>query len=174
MLHPSDSSPLLRFCDALNHRVGCAMAWCTAAAVVLMCANVVLRYLFNSGAPWQTELVLALHAATFLACMGYTLQAGEQVRVDVFYARFSPRRKAWVDLTGTLLLLFPLCAALVWFSWNFVASAWALHEASPEYGGLQGIFLLKTFLLIGPALLALQGLSLVLRALAVLKGDRHD
>lgn len=172
MQHAPQSS-LQRACDALNRRVGTAMSWLTVAAVVLMFANVLLRYLFNAGAPWQVELVLALHAATFLGCMGFTLQAGEQVRVDVFYARFSLRKKAWVDLLGTCLLLFPLCAALVWFSWSFVATSWSLNEASAEYGGLQGIFLLKTFLLIGPALLAVQGLSAALGAIAVLKGDAN-
>lgn len=161
---------IARFCDSLNNRIGCAMAWLTAAVVILMCGNVMLRYLFNAGAPWQIELVLALHAATFLGAMGYTLQSGEQVRVDVFYSRFNPRQKAWVDLLGTIILLFPLCIALMVFSWDFVSSSWQLREASNEYNGLQGIFLLKTFLLIGPILLMLQGVSLAIRAYEIL----HD
>lgn len=160
---------LAQFCDTLNSRLGRTMAWLTLAVVLLMCANVVMRYAFNAGAPWQVELVLALHAATFLAAMGYTLQAGEQVRVDVLYARFTLRQKAWVDLLGSCILLFPMCIALMLFSWDFAASSWRLREASSEYNGLQGIFLLKAFILIGPACLMLQGVSVVIRACETLR-----
>lgn len=163
---------IVQVCEVLNDRAGRTVSWLAVATVVLMCANVVLRYLFNTGAPWQVELVLACHAAAFLTAMGYTLQAGEQVRVDVLYARFSPATKAWVDLLGTLLLLFPLCIALVAFSWGFVESSWQLREASSEYHGLPGIFLLKTFLLIGPALLALQGVAMAGRAVETLLNAR--
>lgn len=144
------------------------MSWLTLGVVVLMFGNVALRYLFNSGAPWQIELVLAMHAATFLVAMGYTLQAGEQVRVDVLYARLSPRSKAWVDMLGAVLLLMPMCLLLMWFSWSFVSSSWELREASSEYGGMQGVFLLKSFLLIGPALLMLQGMACAIRSAEVL------
>ncbi|MCH2547017.1 MAG: TRAP transporter small permease subunit [Alphaproteobacteria bacterium] len=152
------------------------MAWLTLATVLLMCLNVALRYAFNVGAAWQIELVLAIHAATFLATMGYTLQAGEQVRVDVFYAGFSNRKKALVDLIGTITLLFPVCFALIYYSWGFVHSSWQLYEASSEYNGLQGIFLLKSFLLIGPALLMLQGIAVIAESAKTLTQQKalHD
>ena len=161
-------SPVAACCESVNDIIGRAVSWLTVAVVVLMFTNVMLRYLFNTGAPWQVELVLALHAVTFLTSMGYTLQAGEQVRVDVLYARFSPRRKAWVNLLGSLLLLLPLCGVLMWFSWAFVGSSWALQEASSEYNGLHGIFIVKAFLLIGPALLIVQGLATIIRAWQVI------
>lgn len=156
------------YCDAVNDHIGRGLSWLTVAVVVLMFANVLLRYLFDSGAPWQMELVQALHAAVFLGVMGYTLQKGEHVRVDVLYTHMSARKKAWVELVGTCVLLLPVCIALMWFAWPYVASSWELREASSEYNGLQGMFLLKTFLLIGPALLALQGIACAIRALAVL------
>lgn len=164
---------LLSFCETLNYRIGRAVSWLTLAAVLLMCANVVMRYFFSMGAPWQVELVLFFHAATFLSAMGYTWQEGEQVRVDVFYSHFSATKKAWVDLLGTLFLLFPLCIGLMYFSCSFVESSWGLREASSEYNGMQGIFLLKTFLLIGPALLMIQGIATCIRAIAQLKGGAH-
>lgn len=163
-------SSLFGLCARLNLWVGRGLSWLTLAVVLGMFLNVLLRYLFDSGAPWQMELVLALHAVTFLGVMGYTLQRGEQVRVDVFYARFSPRCKAWVELLGTLFLLLPVCVALMWFSWPYVVSSWGLREASSEYNGLQGIFLLKAFLVIGPLLLALQGVACAGKALAALCG----
>lgn len=161
---------LAQFCESLNHVVGRSLAWLPLAMVLLMCGNVIVRYFFNAGAPWQVELVLFLHAALFLGAMGYTYAEGEQVRVDVLYARFSKRTQAWINLLGTLLLLFPVCLSLIWFSWDFVASAWELREASSEFGGMQGIWLLKTFLLIGPALLALQGVAVASRAWLTLRG----
>lgn len=163
------SSSLAKACETLNYRIGCAISWLTLGTVLLMFANVVLRYAFNAGAPWQIEVVLALHAATFLTTMGYTLQAGEQVRVDVLYSRFPQRKKAWVDLLGMCFFLTPLCIALMVFSWSFVSSSWALQEASSEYNGMYGIFLLKTFLLIGPALLLLQGFATAIRSVEVLR-----
>jgi TRAP-type mannitol/chloroaromatic compound transport system permease small subunit len=162
------------FCENTNRRIGTFLAWMATATVMLMCVNVILRYVFNAGAPWQVELVLALHATTFLGAMGYAFQEGEQVRVDVFYSRFTPRRKAWVDLLGSCLLLFPLCISLIAFSWDFVASSWRLHEASSEYNGLQGIFLLKSFLLIGPTLLMMQGAAVAIRACEMLATPRSE
>lgn len=166
-MHRSLHSLSRRF-DALNTWVGHAVSWLSLAIVVLMFANVAIRYLFGGGAPWQMELVQAMHAAAFLAAMGYTLLAGGQVRVDVFYSRFSPRTKAWVELIGAGVLLAPLCVVLMWYAWPYVRASWALREASSEYNGLQGVFLLKSFLLIGPALLLLQGISGAIRAGAVL------
>lgn len=161
-------SCLAHLFESISRYTGKAAAWLTLLAVLLMFANVLMRYFFNAGDPWQVELVLAMHGATFLAAMAYTLLAGEQVRVDVFYTRFSPRRKAWVDLLGSLFLLTPICLALMGFAWSFVANSWSLHEASSEYGGLQGIYLLKTFLIIGPALLLLQGWAVAIRSFETL------
>lgn len=155
--------------DRLNRCIGRGFAWLSLAMVALMFANVVMRYFFDSGSPWQIELVLFMHACVFLSAMGYTYLENEQVRVDVLYSRFSPRRKAWVDALGTLILLFPLCLTLIWFSFAFVESSWGLREASSEYGGMQGIFLLKTFLLIGPALLMLQGISTLIRSVQTIR-----
>lgn len=162
-MHPYLSF-LCRCCEAVGACAGRVVSWLSLAVVLLMFATVAMRYLFNTGAPWQTELVLSLHAVAFLAAMGYTLQEGEQVRVDVLYAHFTPRRKAWVNLLGSVLLLMPLCVLLIWFSWSFVGSSWALREASSEYNGMPGIFLVKSFLVIGPGLLMVQGIAAALRA----------
>ncbi len=162
--------PLLHICETINNRVGRAVSWLMLAAVLLMFGNVAMRYFFNAGAPWQMELVLFCHAITFMLAMGYTLQAEEHVRVDVLYAKFSAKSKAWVELLGALFFLFPLCFALVYFSWEFVASSWSLQEASSEYHGMPGVFLLKTVLLIGPGLLMLQGLANLLKAWEVIRG----
>jgi TRAP-type mannitol/chloroaromatic compound transport system permease small subunit len=101
----------------------------------------------------------------------YTLEQEEHVRVDVFYRTMSNTRRAWIDLFGVCLFLGPLCAYLAWTSYDFVTVSWSLREASRESGGLPYplIPLLKTVLLLMPVAVALQGISLLLRAVRTLR-----
>jgi TRAP-type mannitol/chloroaromatic compound transport system permease small subunit len=83
----------------------------------------------------------------------------------------TPRGRAWVDAVGVILFLFPLCAYIAFESWDFVKASWAIREASRESGGLPYPFvpLLKSVLLVMPVLLALQGLSLLVRSVGLLR-----
>ncbi len=154
--------------DRLTRWVGHGVAWLTLAMVLVTCAIVVLRYGFGLGWIAMQESVVYMHAMVFMLGAAYTLQADEHVRVDVFYRSRSARTRAWIDLLGTALLLLPLCAALAWFSWDYVAIAWALHEGSREAGGLPWVYLLKTLIPVTAGLLALQGIGSALRNLAVI------
>jgi TRAP-type mannitol/chloroaromatic compound transport system permease small subunit len=89
----------------------------------------------------------------------------------VFYRTMSATRRAWVDLIGVIIFLFPLCVFLGWKSVDFVAASWSLREASRESGGLPYplIPLLKSVLLLMPVTVTLQGLSLLLRSLKTLR-----
>jgi len=158
--------PLERLVEA----VGRAAAWCSVAMVLLMFAIVLLRYLFNTGWIAMQELVIYLHAALFMLGAAYTLKHDGHVRVDIFYRRLGPVGRARVDLFGALFLLLPVCGFVVWISWDYVADAWRLLEGSQEVGGLPGVFLLKTLLLLLGGLLFLQGVAQALRALLVLRG----
>jgi TRAP-type mannitol/chloroaromatic compound transport system permease small subunit len=102
----------------------------------------------------------------------YTLQQEEHVRVDIFYRNMSELRRAWVDLLGTLLFLLPLSLFLAYTAWDFVIVSWQLRESSREPGGLPYPFipLLKTALLLMPLALTLQGISIVLKSLHVVRG----
>jgi len=134
---------------------------------------VVLRYVFDLGYIWLQETVTWMHAAVFMLGAAYTLLGDEHVRVDVFYREFSPRRKAIVDTAGVLLFLLPLCAFMIWSAWDFVAASWAIKEASRESGGLPYpmVPLLKSLLLLMPAMLAIQGVSLLLKSVAALRRE---
>ena len=110
-----------------------------------------------------------MHAALFLIGAAYTLKHQGHVRVDIFYHRFSPRLQAWVDLFGTLLLLLPVCLFIFVVSWDYVAQSWALHEGSREAGGLNGVYLLKSLILVMAGLLLLQGLAMAIRNLLTLQ-----
>ena len=156
--------------DTLNEWVGRAVAWLTLAMVGLMFAMVVLRYGFDWNSIALQESVIYLHALVFMAGIAYTLRHDEHVRVDIFYREFSPRRKALVNLTGTLFLLLPTAGFILAESWEYVANSWALMEGSRQTGGLPLTFLLKSFIPLMAVLLILQGLSQSAHALRVLRG----
>ena len=112
----------------------------------------------------------SLHATVFMLGAAYTLKHDGHVRVDILYQKLTPRARAWVDLLGTLLLLFPVCLFMLYTSMNYVMAAWAIQEGSREAGGLDGVYLLKTAIPLMAILLLLQGCSLLLRNLLVLAG----
>src|SRR6201991_2746106 len=158
--------------DRVNTAVGRAVSWCALAIVLIGFAVVLMRYVLGLGSIWLQETIIYAHAALFLLAAAWTLKEGGHVRVDVFYASASQRVKAWVDLLGVLLLLLPLCIAIIWFSWPYVARSWAILERSRETSGLPLVFLLKTLIPLFAALLALQGVARITRAAAVLREDR--
>ena len=157
--------------DRISSAIGQAVSWLTLFMVVVTFVIVVMRYVFDAGLIWLQESVTWMHAAVFMIGAAYTLEQDEHVRVDVFYRSMSDRRRAWIDLIGVCLFLWPLCAFLAWTSWDFVAVSWRMQEASRESGGLPYplIPLLKTVLLLMPAIVALQGLSLMLRSVGALR-----
>jgi len=165
---------LNRFSQALeniNRRVGHACSWLTLFMVLLTFLIVVLRYVFDLGWIWLQESVIWMHAAVFMLAAAYTLADDEQVRVDIFYRDLPLRKKAFVDLAGTLVFLIPFTLFLIAKSWNFAAVSWRIREASPDAGGL--IFpmvpLMKRFIPLMGLLLLLQGITMLLRAVITLR-----
>lgn len=167
---PADNR-LLDALDRISVVSGRLTSWLTVVMVIVTFVIVVMRYVFDAGAVWLQESVVWMHAVVFMIGAAYTLQQDEHVRVDIFYRAMSERRRAWVDLLGTLLFLLPLCAFLGYKAWDFVAVSWQLGESSREPGGMPYPFvpLLKSVLLIMPLLLALQGVSILVRALRALR-----
>lgn len=158
----------IRRVDQASSWMGRAVSWLTLALVLLTFAVVLLRYAFDLGWIAMQESITYLHAALFMLGAAYTLQSDDHVRVDIFYRPLTARGQAWVNLLGTLFLLLPVCLFIGWISWAYVASSWVLREGSHEAGGLDLVWLLKTLLLLMPALLALQGLANGGRALLTL------
>ena len=155
--------------DAVTGMIGRAVMWCTLLVVLLQFAVVVLRYAFGIGSIWLTESIIYGHAALFMLAAAWTLRENGHVRVDIFDADASPRRKALVDLVGALLLLIPFALVLVWLSLPYVARSWAILERSRETSGLPAVFLLKTLIPLFAGLMALQGFAQAIRALAALR-----
>lgn len=154
--------------DRFTTAIGRAVAWLALVIVVLQFALVVARYVFGFGSIWLTETVVYANAALFLLAAAWTLRAGGHVRVDVFYAQASARRRALIDLAGSLLLLLPFALVLLWLSAPYAARSWAVLERSQESSGLPLVFLLKTLIPVFALMMALQGVAQAIRALSAL------
>jgi TRAP-type mannitol/chloroaromatic compound transport system permease small subunit len=156
--------------ESLNEWMGRLVSWLSLFMVLVTFAVVVLRYAFDLGWIAMQESVTYMHAVLFMAGAAYTLRHQGHVRVDIFFRGFSERARAWVDLLGGLLLLFPVCLFIFYISWDYVVSSWDIREASPEAGGIPGVYLLKTMILVMATLMLIQGVASVLRCRLLLGG----
>jgi TRAP-type mannitol/chloroaromatic compound transport system permease small subunit len=132
---------------------GKAVAWLGIVMVLLTFTIVVLRYGLNQGWIWLQESLTYLHVAVFTIVAAWALQQDGHVRVDIFYSKMPRQKRAWVDLAGTLLFLIPFCIFMLTIAWPYVANSWKLLESSREAGGLPFVYLLKSLMMIMPALL---------------------
>jgi len=170
----SNLASLARVIDAINERVGRAVAWAALAMVLVQFTVVVMRYVFGFGSILMQESVIYLHAILFMIGSAYTLLHDGHVRLDIFYRDASIRTKALVDLWGSIGLLIPVTVLIWWFSWPYVAGSWEVLEGSRETSGIHAVFLLKTVILVFAALMFLQGISLLARSILTLKGRQQD
>ncbi len=160
----------------LNSRVqegaGAIAAFLTAILVLLVVGDVVGRYVFNTGSVALQELEWHLFSIIFLLAAGYTFKMGEHVKIDVLYNRFSPKKQALVDITGTIVLLFSFAGFVIWYSLDFIWSSYLIHEGSPDPGGLPARYLLKTMIPVGFILLSMQGAVFLIEAVRRYKEEK--
>jgi TRAP-type mannitol/chloroaromatic compound transport system permease small subunit len=167
---------LARFIDRLTERTGRFVYWLTLAMVLLGSYNAIARYtdrytgLGLSSNTWL-ELQWYLFSLVFLLGAAYGLKHDVHVRVDVVYESLSKRGRAWINLLGTLLFLFPFSVLMLVMSWPMVRNTWAVLEQSPDPGGLPR-YPIKTVIPIAFLLLIVQGIAFTIRQVAVLRD--HD
>ncbi len=161
---------LQQWLEQLAQWTGQLISWLALALVLVTVSIVILRYLFDFGSIALQESMVYLHASLFLLGGAYTLKQDGHVRVDIFYQRFTPEQKAWVNLIGAAFFLLPMCFFIGGMSWDYVTSAWSLREGSREAGGLPFVYLLKSLIPLSALLLALQGLSQIAHSLQVILG----
>jgi len=150
--------------------IGQVAQWLTLGVVLVTFIVVVMRYGFNLGSIALQESITYFHAFAFMLGVAYTLHHNEHVRVDVFYGSMSEKRKALVDLIGSVILMWPTMFFILWISFPYVADSWAILEGSNESGSLDAIYLLKTAILIMPILVLLQSFQIVSNNLTTLNG----
>ncbi|MFA5630039.1 MAG: TRAP transporter small permease subunit [Porticoccaceae bacterium] len=168
-------SALYRGLDCITELTGKCIIWLTLLVVINTCVVVALRYFFSGGSIAIQESLTYIHATLFMLAMGYALKHGSHVRVDIFYRNFTPRTQALVDVLGALLCLLPLSVLIFVMSWDYVMASWAVHEVSTEGGGIKGVYLLKTLMLLLPVTLIIQGVAELLKNLLFFfgKGGSH-
>lgn len=150
----------IRSIDRLNQWIGSRIAWLNTLLVLIICFDVIRRYIFNTSSVAMIEIEWYIFSLVFLLAAGFTLKHDKHVRVDLFYSRFSPRGKAWVNLVGCLFFLVPFCLILIKASWPYVHVSFRLCEISSDPGGLPARYLIKAAIPAGFILLLLQAVSL--------------
>ena len=164
---------LSRAIDALNRRVGHAVCWLVLAAVLISAGNAVSRYLFDASSNAWLELQWYLFSAVFLLAAGYALLHNEHVRIDVIFGHLPPRLRAWIDLIGGVFFLLPMAIMIMVLSWPVFVDSYTHHEYSGDAGGLLR-WPVKLLIPVGFLLLALQGVSEIVKRVAFLLGHIPD
>lgn len=162
--------------DRATGLIGRGVSWLTVGLVMLAAGNAVARYLgrflgWRLSSNLWLELQWYLFSLIFLLGIAWVMQRDGHVRVDALSSRLSPRTRAWIELAGHLLLLFPFTIALLWTCWPSVRASWVVREVSPDPGGLPR-YPLKAAILVALVLVLLQGISQVIKGVATLRAGR--
>lgn len=163
---------LAAFIEGFIDRIGALTAWIALAMIGLVATNVILRYTMSLGSVWAQELEWHLLAALILLGMSHALQRGENVRVDLFYARFPAPLKRAVDVLAALLLI-TVSLLFIALSLGYVEQSRAIAEGSPDPGGIPLRWIVKSLIPIGYGLLVLQQFAHLVRLLSPADGAQE-
>jgi TRAP-type mannitol/chloroaromatic compound transport system permease small subunit len=164
---------LSRAIDRINEFVGKWVSWLILLAVLVSATNAVIRKAFNVSSNAWLELQWYLFGAAFLLAAAYTLRQNEHIRIDIVYGMFSRRVQHWIDLFGHVFFLMPFVVLMIFYFVPYVSLSFRIGEVSTNAGGLI-LWPAKSLLLIGFFLLAIQGLSEIIKKIAVMRGDMED
>jgi TRAP-type mannitol/chloroaromatic compound transport system permease small subunit len=159
--------------DRVNETVGKAMGAAILAAVLISAGNAVIRKAFNISSNSWLELQWYLFGAAFMLAAAYTLKQNEHIRVDIFYASRSRRTQHWIDLLGHVFFLMPFVLLMSFMLVPYAVRAYVNGEISTNSGGLL-IWPARALLALGFILLGFQGLSEIIKKIAVLRGVIAD
>jgi TRAP-type mannitol/chloroaromatic compound transport system permease small subunit len=154
--------------DWVNDKFGTIANWLVLFACLISAGNAASRYLFSASSNAWLEIQWYLFAGMVLLGAPYTLKLNEHVRVDLFYGMMPERARIWIDIICGFLFLLPICIILVYFTWPWFVDSWNIHETSSNAGGLIR-WPVKLLLPVGFALMALQGISEIIKRIAALE-----
>jgi TRAP-type mannitol/chloroaromatic compound transport system permease small subunit len=160
---------LSRVIDAVNERLGVIADWLVLLSCLISAGNAFSRYAFSISSNAWLEIQWYMFGALVLLGASYTLKKNEHVRVDIVYSNVSTRRQIAIDIFGGVLFLLPATLILCYLSWPVFYNSWAGNEVSANAGGLIR-WPIKIFLPLGFALLSLQGISELIKRIAMLTG----
>jgi TRAP-type mannitol/chloroaromatic compound transport system permease small subunit len=157
-----------RAIDWLSEQFGVVANLLVLLACLISAGNAASRYLFSESSNGWLEIQWYMFAGMVLLGGPYTLKMNEHVRVDLVYGMVSERTRIWIDIVGGILFLLPICIILTYFTWPWFVDSWRLNEASSNAGGLLR-WPVKLLLPIGFGLMALQGVSEIIKRIAALE-----
>ncbi|WP_309663588.1 TRAP transporter small permease subunit [Tabrizicola sp.] len=164
---------LSRGIDRVTEFVGKSVMWLIFLAIIISAGNAVMRKVFNFSSNAYLEMQWYLFGAAFLGAAAYTLQQNEHIRIDIFYGTRSKRTRHWIDLIGHVFFLMPfvilMTVLLVPYAWQ----AYRISESSSNSGGLL-VWPARAILAAGFILLILQGISEIIKKVAVMQGLIDD
>lgn len=164
---------LARGIDRLNEFIGKWVSWLILVAILVSAGNAIIRKAFNISSNAWLELQWYLFGAAFMLAAAYTLKQNEHIRIDVVYGMFSRRVQHWIDLFGHVFFLMPFTLLMIYFFVPYTLLSFRNQEVSNNSGGLI-IWPAKAILLVGFTMLALQGISEIVKKIAIMRGDMED
>ncbi|MDZ4392445.1 TRAP transporter small permease subunit [Cypionkella sp.] len=164
---------LSRFIDRGTEAIGKAVGWFILAAILLSAGNAVVRKVFNTSSNALLEMQWYLYGAAFLLAAAYTLRQNEHIRIDIVYGALSRRTQHWIDLFGHVFFLMPFAILMDVYFVSYVLQSYHSGETSNNAGGLT-LWPAKALLLAGMLLLTLQGISEIIKKIAVMRGVIPD
>lgn len=164
---------LSRAIDRINEAIGKMVAWAILVAILVSAGNAIVRKAFNMSSNSWLELQWYLFGAAFMLAAAYTLKQNEHIRIDVVYGMFSRRVQHWIDLLGHLLFLMPFVLLMIFYFIPYVSLSFRSGEMSSSAGGLI-LWPAKALLLIGFVQLGFQGISEIIKKVAIMRGDMDD
>lgn len=160
---------LARAIDRLNELIGRGVSWLGLAAVLICAAAALARYGLNIGSNAWLEIQWYLNSAVFLLVAAYALKRNDHVRIDAIAGRLPPRFLAWIDIVGGIIALLPATLIIAWYSWPSLANSFHINEYSSDPGGLIR-WPVRLLIPVAFTLLALQGISEIIKRVGFLKG----
>lgn len=155
--------------DRLNEKIGYVCNLLVLLACLVSASNAMIRYAFSYSSNGWLEAQWYMFAILVMFGASYTFKRNEHVRVEILYLMLSERGQLWLDMIGTLFFLIPACLLLAYLSWPFFHQAYAVGEMSGNAGGLLR-WPIKFVIPSGFVMLALQGVSEVIKRIAALQG----
>ncbi|WP_405405589.1 TRAP transporter small permease subunit [Paracoccus sp. Ld10] len=164
---------LSRGIDRVNTLVGRSVAWLILLAVVISAVNAIIRKAFSMSSNAWLEAQWYLFGAAFMLASAWTLLENEHIRIDVIYGRWSRKVQHWIDLLGTVLFLMPFTTVMLWLTWPKLIESIEDGEISMNAGGLP-LWPARAVLVVGFGMLFAQGLSEIVKKIAVMRGIIPD
>jgi TRAP-type mannitol/chloroaromatic compound transport system permease small subunit len=155
--------------DAFNGWLGRWLSWLVVAVVLVSSINAVMRKLFDLSSNAYLELQWVLFSVIFLLCSPWTLLNGEHIRIDIVNHLLPLKVRGWIDLIGHLFFLLPFTLLLLYLSVPFFLSSFRINEQSSNSGGLPQ-WPAKSLIMIAMALLLAQGISELIKRIAMMRG----